>query len=522
MFEDYFASYNKMTPVTSSKFEVPEIPKIKNYEDEWSIQFPTEEQSTKSTETSNILDSWINPKTRVGKIDSEGKVTTPVVDSNGNVDLVKIDIEDLFKQEGITTVNGKKINFGSKDLRPANANYGAKNSHHKERDPLTGYANARDISIENGNIDDYIAFRKAILENQKINDYLTQKKWGIINEITPEILTITKGTGNHFHFGPDQWAVRTYNAWRNDPTIDIRKRIVAGKHGTKLESDNTKVIINNPIITNDSYLQDIASKYAKQKPSKNQGTLVDADKVDKAKRQQAIVNENALFGNGVQGFQTNINPYTESGQQAIQANFDYGKDKAKIASETLLSEAALGGTVEGARALYHYLTDPRIIGRGAESIVVSSRISPYVKGITTKSAEEIAELNKYPWMLPRQVIGYTRNGLTKYKSPKIKVYTESDPKLMEEMNSIIQRESPDLERFIIDGMDSGELAYITKDGNVINDIWAQNMGKFGKGPVVYDASILPKDDFLTIFEAKKGGKLLNLIKKFGQNKKGQH
>jgi hypothetical protein len=32
---------------------------------------------------------------------------------------------------------------------------------------------------------------------------MSKKKWGIINELTPQVLSKTRGTGRHFHFGPD-------------------------------------------------------------------------------------------------------------------------------------------------------------------------------------------------------------------------------------------------------------------------------------------------------------------------------
>lgn len=140
--------------------------------------------------------------------------------------LISIDIEDLLRQEGITEVNGKKIKFGSKEVR-GNVSYGSSKSHHKTKDPHTGNANARDISIENGNIQDYAALRKKLLSNNKIKNYMGQKGWGIINEITPDILSRTKGTGMHFHFGPDKVANKTWQAWLANPNIDITKSFLS-------------------------------------------------------------------------------------------------------------------------------------------------------------------------------------------------------------------------------------------------------------------------------------------------------
>lgn len=139
--------------------------------------------------------------------------------------LLKLDIEDLLKQEGITSINGKRIKCGSKEIRPANASYGAQNSNHKKRDPHTGNAMARDISIEGGDAKDYEKFKMTLLLNPRICAWMSMKKWGIINEITPDILKRTRGTGPHFHFGPDTWAVRTWNTWISNPNISVTKAI---------------------------------------------------------------------------------------------------------------------------------------------------------------------------------------------------------------------------------------------------------------------------------------------------------
>lgn len=139
--------------------------------------------------------------------------------------LLGIDIEDLLRSEGITSINGKRIKFGNKGLRPANASYGVKNSNHKRRDPHTGNAMARDISIVGGTTQDYADFRRILLSNPRVVQYMATKGWGIINEVTSAILARTRGTAPHFHFGPDRWAKRTWNAWLNDPTISITRAI---------------------------------------------------------------------------------------------------------------------------------------------------------------------------------------------------------------------------------------------------------------------------------------------------------
>lgn len=141
--------------------------------------------------------------------------------NNSDKNLLSTDIETLLKQEGITIINGKKIKFGNKNLRTN----GNPNSHHREKDQYTGFANARDISIVNGEIADYEALRQILLNNQNIVNWMSAKGWGIINEITPEILNKTNGTGLHFHFGPDRWAVRTWKKWLEDPNLPVTQLV---------------------------------------------------------------------------------------------------------------------------------------------------------------------------------------------------------------------------------------------------------------------------------------------------------
>lgn len=149
----------------------------------------------------------------------------PLTNLNSTVDmrLLSLDIEDLLKQEGITHIGKKAIKFGRRGLRPKNANYGSKNSWHYVLDQYTGNASARDISIPNGTDADYAEFRRMLLSNERVRNWMTTKGWGIINELTPAALKKTKGTGRHFHFGPDRWAKRTWNTWLQNPNISVTK-----------------------------------------------------------------------------------------------------------------------------------------------------------------------------------------------------------------------------------------------------------------------------------------------------------
>lgn len=136
--------------------------------------------------------------------------------------LERLTIEQLFDKVGLKTINGKKIKFGSNSQRT----WGNPKSYHRILDKLTNTASARDISIEGGDKDDYAEFRRILLNTPEIVEYMRIKNWGIINEITPDIRRYTKGTGNHFHFGPDTWAKLTWKKWLESPNIPVTKDLL--------------------------------------------------------------------------------------------------------------------------------------------------------------------------------------------------------------------------------------------------------------------------------------------------------
>lgn len=203
--------YNQSQPSDSSEFDWLEMQDI--IDPPFSLQYPQADGQEPEVEEDN--------KDNTEQPSYQEQRTLTKADSA----LIRIDIEDLLRSEGITSINGKKIKFGRKTLRPANASYGAKNSNHKKRDPHTGNAMARDISIIGGTQADYAEFRRVLLNNPRVRAYMAAKGWGIINEITPSILKRTRGTGPHFHFGPDTWANRTWKGWLNNPSVPITKAL---------------------------------------------------------------------------------------------------------------------------------------------------------------------------------------------------------------------------------------------------------------------------------------------------------
>lgn len=170
----------------------------------------------------DILETIESQETQQQQIAAPSYSVLGLTDKQVN-ELMRMDIEDLLRQEKITSINGKPIKFGNKGLRPANATFGAKYSNHKKRDPYTGNAMARDISIVGGTYKDYADFRAKLLSNPRVVQYMAVRGWGIINELTSQALKKTRGTGPHFHFGPDTWAKRTWQAWLNNPNVSVTK-----------------------------------------------------------------------------------------------------------------------------------------------------------------------------------------------------------------------------------------------------------------------------------------------------------
>lgn len=234
MFEDFFTFYNQVKPPSgfegTKSFDIPEI---KASSTDFNLYQSSDTENNDFLDSYNVEDSFedgqpTNDYFRF--VYPEVQPTNQYIqrkekEQDTQNDLIKLDIEDLLKQEGLTSINGKPIKFGSKKLRSSNASYGSKNSHHKRVDPYTGNASARDISIVGGTDKDYADFRAALLSNKRIRQYMTLKGWGIINELSPQIMKKTGATGRHFHFGPDQWAQRTWNTWISNPNLNITQMV---------------------------------------------------------------------------------------------------------------------------------------------------------------------------------------------------------------------------------------------------------------------------------------------------------
>lgn len=124
---------------------------------------------------------------------SNYEATTTSKSSNDSISD-DISFEELIKQEKLPV----KI---TSSFRKSAGNHGRRDS--------KGNSMAYDIIPLNGDFEDL--FNK-IYTNPRIVNWLKNRNWGILEEITPDVMHRTKATGKHLHIGPDSWAIQMFNA----------------------------------------------------------------------------------------------------------------------------------------------------------------------------------------------------------------------------------------------------------------------------------------------------------------------
>lgn len=196
---------------------------------------PQQKEQTQDTTPKKINTNPVKGKYRLGSESTEGRKAYIHYNNEspygydfmyGGKPLLEWDITDLLKSRGFNTINNKGIHYGKPGRRTSSV--GSANSYHRSIDKVTKRAMARDISIYGGTHADYDAFRKKLMGDPIVLTWMNLKGWGIINEITPQIRAKTGGTGNHFHFGPDRWAQRTWHKWLLDPNIPVTMKLKIG------------------------------------------------------------------------------------------------------------------------------------------------------------------------------------------------------------------------------------------------------------------------------------------------------
>lgn len=131
--------------------------------------------------------------------------------SNGvKVDLSKyqndmrLSFPTLLKQEGINIRVTSELRKGSITKSGHKSNHSYINQ--------WGFSGACDIVPSDGNFD---KLRQQIYSNPRIVAWLINHKIGVLEEITPSVMSRTGATGKHFHIGPDSWAIKMSSKYIN-------------------------------------------------------------------------------------------------------------------------------------------------------------------------------------------------------------------------------------------------------------------------------------------------------------------
>ena len=119
-----------------------------------------------------------------------------------------ISFKDLLKEEGI------QVRVTS-EYRSGNSK-----SWHSKKDEH-GNSKAIDIVPLDGDFDN---LRNQIYSNPRIVNWLKTHRIGILEEITPDVMSKTGATGMHFHVGPDKWALRMSSMYINYDDIQASKK----------------------------------------------------------------------------------------------------------------------------------------------------------------------------------------------------------------------------------------------------------------------------------------------------------
>lgn len=182
-YKNIFANYNQVLPP-----EGIEIPTLHIQEDD--IMFP-EQLMVKQTEESPVQEELI----------IEPIVTTPQKEKKKTYDHT-ISLEQLLKNIGANAriTSGYRHNSKTKQGRV---------SHHSRKDQW-GQSMAHDIVAIDG---DFEKLKKQLIESPEAQNWFAKRGYGVLDETTSAMLAKTGGTGKHFHIGPDQLAIRTWNEW---------------------------------------------------------------------------------------------------------------------------------------------------------------------------------------------------------------------------------------------------------------------------------------------------------------------
>lgn len=142
-------------------------------------------------------------------------------------------IDQALKSQGIKFRVSRSYQKGARTKQ-------GRSSNHSKLDN-NGNPIAYDIVPLDG---DFNKLKRQILSNPKLVQYFNSRGIGIIDESNNHNIAITGATGKHFHIGPDQWALRTFNQWKNG-------NISYSKQGGKIRFGNGGIVRSDTISDNE-------------------------------------------------------------------------------------------------------------------------------------------------------------------------------------------------------------------------------------------------------------------------------
>lgn len=176
-----------------SSFESVEVPEVK-------ITLPLFDSDFN-------ISSWSRGVTNSGVPIAKNNLSNPMIVDNPTTTILtsysdtNLTLEELLKQENIP-IKITSSYRGSNGFRGGKTKQGTQSNHNKK--DKYGNPLAYDIVPTNGNFEELL---NKLYSNPRVVDWLRSKGYGILEEITPDIMKKTGATGKHLHIGPDSSAI---------------------------------------------------------------------------------------------------------------------------------------------------------------------------------------------------------------------------------------------------------------------------------------------------------------------------
>lgn len=131
------------------------------------------------------------------------QTSNPFATFNAQRPEIKLELnaESLRQLATLFEYKGIPVRITSLERPGATTSNGSVSRHH--------HGKAMDVVPING---DFVALRRLILTDPEVINMMNNLGIGYIDETEEEMLKKTKGSGPHFHFGDDQWAVKHYQS----------------------------------------------------------------------------------------------------------------------------------------------------------------------------------------------------------------------------------------------------------------------------------------------------------------------